>query len=85
MEHKLRGEKLCTLSGPASGAPCEPGEATTCTLSVAHGLGATRRTPQSVPGFHVVEFPFFLPNGETRRLRLESMVRVLAHQRGVVV
>ena len=36
--------KLCTLIPPPSSAPCEAGEATTCTLSVAHGLGATRRS-----------------------------------------
>ena len=41
--YKFTSTKLCTLSPPTSGAPCEPGEATTWTLSVAHRLGATRR------------------------------------------
>ena len=36
--------RLRTLIPPPSSAPCEAGEATTCTLSVAHGLGATRRS-----------------------------------------
>ena len=36
--------KLCTLTAPTSGAACEPGEATTCTLSEGHRLGATRRS-----------------------------------------
>ena len=40
---------------------------------------------RSVLGFHVVDFPFFLPNGETRHPRLERVVRVLARQRGVLV
>ena len=40
---------------------------------------------RSVLGFHVVDFPFVLPNRETTRSRLERAVRVLAHQRGVLV
>ena len=32
------------LPPPPSSAPCEAGEATTCTLSVAHEMGATRRS-----------------------------------------
>ena len=35
--------KLCTVSPPTSSAAREPGEATTCTPSVAYGLGVTRR------------------------------------------
>ena len=48
-------------------------------------VGRDPTLPRSVLGFHVVDFPFFLPNGETRRPRLERAVRVLAHQRGVLV
>ena len=36
-------------------------------------------------GVHVVDFTSFLPNRETDRPRLESTVRALARQRGVVV
>ena len=36
-------EKLRTLSPPPSSAPCEAGEATTCTLSDADVSGVTRR------------------------------------------
>ena len=38
-----------------------------------------------VLGVHVVDFTWFLPNRETDRPRLESTVRVLARQRGLVV
>ena len=38
-----------------------------------------------VLGVHVVDFTSFLPNRETDRPRLESTVRALARQRGVVV
>ena len=36
-------QRLRTLSPPPSSAAHEPGEATTCALSVAYSLGATRR------------------------------------------
>ena len=42
-EGHFEGEKLCTVTSPISSAACEPGEATTCTPSVAYGVGATRR------------------------------------------
>ena len=48
-------------------------------------VGRDPTLPRSVLGFHVVDFPFFLPNAETPRSRLERVVRVLARQRGVVV
>ena len=48
-------------------------------------VGRDPTLPRSVLGFHVVDFPFFLPNAETTRSRLERAVRVLARQRGVVV
>ena len=38
-----------------------------------------------VLGVHVVDFTWFLPNRATDRPRLESTVRVLARQRGLVV
>ena len=44
LQKNARGAKLCTLSPPTSSAACEAGEATTCTLSVAHEMGATRRS-----------------------------------------
>ena len=62
--------ELCTLSPPTSSAACEPGEATTCTLSVAHGLGSTRRwPPPSGACSHVVDF---VPVREEARPRVET-------------
>ena len=39
--YKFTSTKLRTVSPPTSSATCEPGEATTCTRSVAYGLGTT--------------------------------------------
>ena len=44
LQTKFANTKLCTLSTATFSAACEAGEATTCTLSVAYGLGATRRS-----------------------------------------
>ena len=75
--------KLCTVSLPTSGAPCEPGEATTCTLSVAYGLGATRRasgacSARTSPIFHSFDQILKLAGSS-------SPIQALARQRGVVV
>ena len=48
-------------------------------------VGRDQTALGGVLGVHVVDFTWFLPNRETDRPRLESTVRVLARQRGVVV
>ena len=54
----LAFKKLRTLSPPTYSAVCEPGEATTCKLSVAYGLGRNQTVLRSVLGVHVVDFSF---------------------------
>ena len=48
-------------------------------------VGRDQAALGGVLGVHVVDFTSFLPNRETDRPRLESTVRALARQRGVVV
>ena len=49
--------RVSTLTCPPTRAPYDPGDVTTCALSVAYGLGATRRRPGVCSAFTSLSFP----------------------------
>ena len=77
--------KLRTLSPPPSSAPCEAGEATTCTLSDTDVLGVTRRPSVVCSASTLLILRGSYQIAKLTAHALESTVRVLARQRGLVV
>jgi len=57
--YTFRPRDYVHLARPPHSAAYEPGEATTCALSVAYGLGATRRPSGACSASTLLIFPCF--------------------------